>query len=493
MNGRVTDMADNAELQRLAGRLKPLLFLRGMEGKRVRLAVLLIRPFMPELPNLVTRNGAVEPELLLSRYGLLALRYTFTLPVGADVQKAAWYELEGTRYVVNTAYDGDLAVAFVSCNGQEEGDRQRPEESRNVLWARLDQAHAQEPLHLLLHGGDQIYADEILETHPLTREWGRERGDPGANAGAEVPEVVATLRRVLLQRYLELYGQPAIADILCRVPSLAMWDDHDICDGWGSLPDKKLDSPVGNAVFAVAREHFLLFQMGAVEGALPETCLDASGTSLTWRVEMPGLTLVAPDLRSERRRDRVMGPAGWRALTTALGEAEGSRILFLSSVPALGPRLSLIEPVMRITPIAEKYEDDLRDQWQSRTHREEWCKFLRTLLAAHERDDTRLTVLSGEIHLATRGTLASDTGELHQLVASGITHPPPPKAYAATLGALASLGSAPLKEHPIKLLPLPGKSAIYTAERNYLMLARRHGAWEVWWELESGPTEKLVI
>ncbi|RAI30899.1 hypothetical protein CH341_32925, partial [Rhodoplanes roseus] len=81
-----------------------------------------------------------------SRYGLLAIRYTFTLPTGADVQKAAWYELEGTRYVVNTAYDSDLAIAFVSCNGQEEGDRERPEESRNVLWARLDAAHARKPL-----------------------------------------------------------------------------------------------------------------------------------------------------------------------------------------------------------------------------------------------------------------------------------------------------------------------------------------------------------
>ncbi len=148
---------------------------------------------------------------------------------------------------------------------------------------------------------------------------------------------------------------------------------------------------------------------------------------------------------------------------------------------------------MRLTPVAEKYEDDLRDQWQSRTHREEWRRFLKLLVATHERPGTALTVLSGEIHLATRGTLATRQGALHQLVASGITHPPPPKAWAFTLSTLARLGEAPLKQNPIRLHPLPGKATTYAAERNFLMLERRGAEWETWWELESGSTGRMDL
>ncbi|WP_084175066.1 alkaline phosphatase D family protein [Afifella pfennigii] len=482
--------ADDAMLQRLAARTRPMLFLRGVKAGRMALVATLALPAAATRPVLRTAETEVEPALLMERYGVAILAYRFSLPA----ERPAWYELGGERHPVFSDLSGDIRLAFVSCNGQEEGDRERPQAERNVLWARLGALNEAAPIGLLLHGGDQIYADEILLAHPMTREWARQGGDPGAGASEEtIADITEALNRVLLERYLELYGQEEISRVLARIPSLAIWDDHDICDGWGSLPAEKLDSPVGKALFAVAREHFLLFQVGAAPQALPETLLDATGASLSFAVKLPGLTVVAPDLRSERRRERVMGSAGWAALEKALGEVKEGRVLLLSSVPALGPRLSLIEAVMRITPVAEKYEDDLRDQWQSRTHRGEWRRFLKLLLQTHARPGVAVTVVSGEIHLATRGTLAAEKGPLHQLVASGITHPPPPKAYALALSALARLGEAPLKEHPIRLHPLPGKASVYTAERNFLMLERRGDDWETWWELESGATGRMGV
>ena len=67
------------------------------------------------------------------------------------------------------------------------------------------------------------------------------------------------------------------------------------------------------------------------------------------------------------------------------------------------------------------------------------------------------------------------------LVASGISHPPPPKAYAAGLGLLASLGEAPFPGRPIRLLPLPGQRRIYTSKRNFLILHQeeRHLRWRL--------------
>src|SRR3546814_19259546 len=112
---------------------------------------------------------------------------------------------------------------------------------------------------------------------------------------------------------------------------------------------------------------------------------------------------------------------------------------------------------MQLTWRLEKNEYDLRDQWQSRSHRAEWCRLLELLIEVHTRGATPVTVLSGEIHLATRGTLETAAGPLHQLVASGITHPAPPRAYAAALGLLARFGPSPLPDHPTPLHPLPAQ------------------------------------
>src|SRR3546814_3583168 len=92
------------------------------------------------------------------------------------------------------------------------------------------------------------------------------------------------MRRELFRRYLELYSQPQMAWMVARVPTLAMWDDHDICDGWGSLPHERMDSPLGRSLFEVAREFFLLFQQGVAADDYPPAFPDRSGGSLGWHL-----------------------------------------------------------------------------------------------------------------------------------------------------------------------------------------------------------------
>src|SRR3546814_6299998 len=88
-----------------------------------------------------------------------------------------------------------------------------------------------------------------------------------------------------------------MAWMVARVPTLAMWDDHDICDGWGSLPHERMDSPLGRSLFEVAREFFLLFQQGVAADDYPPAFADRSGGSLGWHLRLPGLDIIAPDLR----------------------------------------------------------------------------------------------------------------------------------------------------------------------------------------------------
>ncbi len=132
-----------------------------------------------------------------------------------------------------------------------------------------------------------------------------------------------------------------------------------------------------------------------------------------------------------------MGDEGWKAFEAGLDAAPGGdRRIVVSSVPALGPRLSLVEALLDLYPGQQQYEDDLRDQWQSRGHRAEWVRFLSRLEREAVERGGPVTVVSGEIHLATRGEMRlRDGSSLHQLVASGITHPKPPAALGLGLGS----------------------------------------------------------
>ena len=106
-----------------------------------------------------------------------------------------------------------------------------------------------------------------------------------------------------------------------------------------------------------------------------------------------------------------------------------------------------------------------------------------------------VTLLSGEIHVATRAEmLMKNGGVLHQLVASGISHTPPGRGYARMLGALAAVGEDPLIGYPITIHPPWGKKHRYISERNYLRLTRRDGKWYTDWEFEeSGPNEEMML
>ncbi|MEX1081878.1 MAG: alkaline phosphatase D family protein, partial [Halofilum sp. (in: g-proteobacteria)] len=443
--------SDHDQPDRAYPAVGPVLFLHGYADGLVQLAALFVRPETAPEPSVTTHQGPIEAERLATIDGMTVLRYSFTLPARAD----ATYSMHGAALPVHADFTRDLRIAYVSCNGQESGDRERSTNERNALWQRLARQHADVPFQVLLNGGDQLYADEMLDEDPRLHAWRHGESEEPLDE-ADAAALRARLRSYLLQRYCELYAQPAPAWLMARIPILCMWDDHDICDGWGSLPETQLDSPMGRLVFETARELFLLFQLAAHPAEPPPICPDRAGTSLSWRVQLPGVALIAPDLRSERRPDQIMGPVGRDVFNEALAAAEDGQVFVLSSVPALGPRLSWVEAAMQQSPRMEKYQDDLRDQWQSRAHRDEWRVFLEHLLAVHERGGCRLSVLSGEIHLATRGTMAAPSGPLHQLVASGITHPAPPKAYARALGILARLGESPVPGHPIRLHPLPG-------------------------------------
>jgi hypothetical protein len=467
----------------------PILILDGVPDGTVALSALFILPRGRE-PSSLEAEGKTHSPSLIARYETVDVwRTRFSLPAS----RASSYRWNGQSFPVATDLTGDLRLAYVSCNGEEVGDLAREGTERNAMWARLAAEHREAPFALLLHGGDQVYADEVTEGHRLSEAWPERI--PEDVPGEALEDLRHHLRERFMERYAVLYRAPEFAWIAARVPSLMQWDDHDICDGWGSLPPDRTNSPVGRVLFDVARENALVFQHAAREGDLPSRFADPAGGHLGWAVHLPGVRLLAPDLRTERTPERIMGPGGWAMMEAEAARPAAGQTLLLSSVPLLGPRMSLFERLMLVVPGMQKYEDDLRDQWQSRAHRDEWRRMLRLVLDIARTDRQDVVALSGEIHLATRARMdLGDGRDLHQLVASGIAHRPPPRGWARFLGAVASLGEDPLPEHPIRIERLPGRTSRYVAERNYLVLERSSQDWRARWVLEdSGTTPDLAL
>ncbi len=461
-----------------------MLFLRAAGDWGVRVAVTAIRPEGAPAPVFAT-DTPLEAEAIATCAGATLWRAEMTLP-----PDGASYTCDGTEYRVSTNVTGDVTLAFVSCNGQEHGDLDRPPADRNALWTHLARRIEDEQVQVLLHGGDQLYADEVTQAHPLSRNWPNDV--PAHLTGEEWRDLKDTLSAEFFRRYATQWAQEGYTDAVARAPSLCVWDDHDICDGWGSLRRKAQTSDVAKVLYAAAREAYLLFQFGCRPDERPEICI-GRGRAMAWRVDLPGVTLMAPDLRATRSKSHVMSDVAWADFAPALRDTQAQTFL-ISSVPALGPRMSLVERAMKLTRHMEDYEDDLRDQWQSYAHRPEWRRFLTALMEVQDTPGHALTVLSGEIHLAMRGTMRTKTGHLHQLTASGISHPAPPDGLATALSLLARLGEAPVKGHPIRLHPLPGKTRPYTSQRNYLVLRRRDDRWTAAWQLEeSGETAPLPL
>jgi hypothetical protein len=467
----------------------PVLLLDDMSETRLHLAALFIAAPGVTPPPVRTDASESAPEQIAAYGAGIVWRARFCVACAPG----AGYRWNGEDYPLAADFSGDLRLAYVSCNGEETGDMDRALSERNAMWARLQAEHERAPFALLLHGGDQLYADEVTQGHPLSDGWPERI--PRAPRPADLADLRAHLRARFFERYAVLYRAPQFAWLAARVPSLMQWDDHDICDGWGSLPRSRTCSPVGQCLFEVARESFLTFQHAARDGDLPARFADPEGAHLGWAVRRGDLRILAPDMRSERTRHQIMGEGGWQMMDAEAARTQTGQSLLMSSVPLLGPRLSLLERAMVLVPRMQKYEDDLRDQWQSRAHRGEWRRMLELVrdLARASRHD--IVAVSGEIHLATRAVM--DLGDglyLHQLVASGIAHRAPPRLWARVLDLLSRLGEAPLAGHPITIERIAGQGGYYVAERNYLVLSRCAGRWQAEWELEdSGRSAPLPI
>lgn len=479
----------------------PILGWRGQDGQAWRVSVMVAHrgDEVPAELSYATGNGA-GTSAALAPIGSLGSINVFlaelNLPLGATEQAVTYgFTGEERRWRFTLPALGlPPRVAYASCNGFSLPGDMKKIADKNALWRDVAGEHARQPFHFLLLGGDQIYSDQLWDTIPELSRFNERPREERARRPAS-----AALRRAVERFYGDLYvsrfSQAEVVEALASIPTVMMWDDHDIFDGWGSYSVEEQASPVFQTIFAAARAAFALFQLQtdpeAPSGRLP----GQSAFNALLRFET-GAVLVL-DVRSERTQQQILSLESWNAVLGAVdATSELKHLLVMSSIPVLHPDMSFLERAFGLLPGMQGNEDDLHDQWLSYNHKTERLRFIHRLLDFAEAKGTRVTILSGDVHVAALGVIQSErrpvrhinADAITQLTSSAIVHPPPARVVRYFLEQIGSDAQEIDRDITGQMQVFPGTNYRFVAQRNWMTLEfdDKHRIW-VNWRIEDAP------
>ncbi|KAI8466328.1 MAG: hypothetical protein J3K34DRAFT_485023 [Monoraphidium minutum] len=454
-------------------------------------------------------------------------RFDLEVPMG-DKQKRVDYEVEGAPqggsfYVAGR--DQAWHWGYYSCNGftpdVPRGDVDAVWRGLQPLWRDVLERHAACPMHVLVGGGDQLYNDDVLKSPALA---------PFLESPAEARASWAwsrDMKRDVEAYYFHHYSvhftYGLIGEALRSIPQIMTWDDHDIFDGWGSYPEHLQLCDVFQGMFRAARRFFLLFQL--------HTTVDLHrwhgvfGKKSYNQVVLlgPRIALALPDCRSRRTENQVLALDTHMNLIVKVDELPDSvtHLVVGTTVPVVYPHLlggdAILSGMARLNKIGcfnalfrrtgihdavfnemEEPEllDDLKDHWSSPNHKDERRFLIEHLQMLAKIKNLRVSLISGDVHLATTGRLYSwpkpddlkrDFRFMPQIVSSAIANAPPPDGLVGALHLLGRAGftNKNTRNKMCKLFDADGKHRLLN-----------HRNWCEVWELdaagECGPGTPLI-
>ena len=349
---------------------------------------------------------------------------------------------------------------FFSCNGF---DSSVPEQKKNKLifgnvWDHLNSVHAETPLHLLIWGGDQCYIDSIFEDVPYLKEWVSMEWNTKWTCDYH-DDLRKQIEQYHFHTYVENWERPEVKNALASIPSIMMWDDHDIFDGAGSYPPLLHDSPMMSGLFKTAQKMRLLFQHHTTaEKARDHDLFGYQGYNFLTYCG-PDLCIFGADGRTERDVETVQHAKSWDMIFEKLESQiiNVSHLIVVFPVPFSFVRFKLAETIFEIIknrpnkcrnhPIIKQTNsvfglpelyDDLLDEWTHEAHINERNQVLQRFQEIAHKKRVRITFFSGDVHCCGVSRfkthskndipLINDSKLMYQIISSAIVNLPPPKS-----------------------------------------------------------------
>ena len=454
----------------------PYFQLVSADGTTYKCSALVLCPGDP--PDIVFEVEAKQSRetLFVELYdGNAAYRYNieFAVEPGNGDVMVAWtlQDEKGTLCVPRS--EQRWRGGFFSCNGF---DYTVPDQTKNSLtfghvWEHLGSVHTKSPLHVLIWGGDQIYADRILFDVKWLKEWINFEYDK--KWSIEMDEAtLAEVARYYYDTYLDTYNRPEVRLALQNIPGLQQWDDHDSFDGAQSYPDEIRESPVMQGLFGLAQKFRLLFQHHTTaEKARGHGLFGNKGYNFVTQLG-PRVVALGTDGRTERTMRTVQDVETWDMIFKRLQEMPDTvqHLLCIIPIPFSYIRMRPAEKLFdflknrsqafrnipgikstnSVFGLPELY-DDLLDEWTHEAHIKERDTQLARFQDLAKTRHVRVTFLSGDVHCAAVSRFRTDSAPcplndyrlMYQIIASAIVNQSPPAKACIAYHYL------PTKWHPL--------------------------------------------
>lgn len=198
--------------------------------------------------------------------------------------------------------------------------------------------------------------------------------------------------------YENFYSFKTMQNVFQRLPTLNIWDDHEIRDGWGSHGDEYTDERLMGA-YKCSKEAFVQNMY------LHPKSLDSNYLNKDYTLEQSynesDINMFLFDLRSCRdiNRKSVIDDSQWIKFENWCDNVpNGKTIIIGSSIPLfwkLKPKLG--EAYVKLTK--GEAQDDINDAWDSEINRAQRDRLVSKILELKLQRQINTIVLSGDIHI----------------------------------------------------------------------------------------------
>lgn len=280
--------------------------------------------------------------------------------------------------------------------------------------------------------GDQTYVDASyytpVEKNPMTA-WSTGKNPRPLLSPREFQEHMNRM-------YLHFGSFRVFDEVLHRLPFAAVWDDHEIRDGWGSQGDEYPENAKGfddlnpelAPYFFHARDAYIKHQYLLGPRRMEE--IDST-SGLYQHMKINGVACFLMDLRSHRNihQKQAMSIDQEKAFGAWLnGLDSGQTAVIVSSVPLFWEAPQFVEGLVKT--MKEAMEDDVMDAWSSDANVEQRNRIYSMLLGARLKKNIKPVILSGDIHVGAvnevwyNPSADEERKEIlaYEMVVSGLAH-----------------------------------------------------------------------
>ncbi|PYH75822.1 hypothetical protein BO82DRAFT_396571 [Aspergillus uvarum CBS 121591] len=304
------------------------------------------------------------------------------------------------------------------------------------LWRDILTEHQTQPFHVMIGGGDQIFNDKVIAETAHFQEWVKIKSLGEKYDASFTAEFRAELEDFYLGNYSAWFSQGLFSLAGSQIPMVNMWNDHEVIEGFGSYPEEFMNCAVISGLGNIAFKYYLLFQHHSVPeeteaeepswllGAQPGPYINQKSRHLFMSLG-DGVSFLGLDCRTERMTDEILSEQTcdliWDRCHREITRGETKHLIVSLGIPIAYPRVAMVKNILNSRKSLGKAGlfgglvnknggkvEIFDDHWTAKHHKSERTYLIEDLQDLAAEKSVRVTILSGDVHLAAVGQFYSN-------------------------------------------------------------------------------------